>query len=91
MKKENRKAHRVVSLVVAMLLISVWVMPAHTCAETIHGATIHCVDVDEFETSALFVQEDASIVGLQVLSSCLSHLALIPQLLVFMVYRPPQA
>ena len=51
MKRENRKVRRVVFWVVAMLLLSVWAMPAHALAETKHGATIHCAEVDEFDTS----------------------------------------
>jgi hypothetical protein len=82
---------RVVSLVVAMLLISGLVMPAHACTETEPGATIHCADVDEFDTTPLLVHDGRLIVGLQVLSFSLSHLALIPQLSVFAIYRPPKA
>ena len=82
---------RVVSLVMMMLLLYAWVMPAHACTETEHGATIHCAEVDEFDTSALLVQDGAFIVGLQILSFSLSHLTLIPQLSVSTIYRPPQA
>jgi hypothetical protein len=91
MKRENRTVFRVVSLVVAMLLLSAWVLPAHACTETKHGAAIHCAEVEEFKTSALLVQEGAFIVGPQVLSCSRSHLTLIPQLTVFKIYRPPQA
>jgi hypothetical protein len=91
MKRENRTVLRVVFWVLAMLLLSVWVMPAHACAETKHGAAIHCAEVEEFETSALLVQEGALIVGPQFQSCSLSHLTLIPQLSVFTIYRPPQA
>jgi hypothetical protein len=91
MKKENRTVLRVVSLVVAMLLFSAWVMPAHACTETKPGATIHCAEVEEFETSALLVQDGAFIFGTQVLSCFLSHSTLIPQLSACKIYRPPQA
>jgi hypothetical protein len=91
MKRETRTVLRAVSLVVAMLLLSGWVMPAHACTETKHGATIHCAEVDEFETSCLLVQNGAFIVGSQVLSCSLYHLTLIPQLSVFTIYRPPQS
>ncbi len=91
MKRENRPVLRVVSLVVALLLLSGWVMPAHACTETKHGATIHCAEVDEFDTSALLVQGGAFIVGPQVPSCSLPHLTLMPQLSVSTIYRPPQA
>jgi hypothetical protein len=83
-------ASRALSLVVAILLIFVWAMPSHAFAETHQGATIHCADLDPFEASVLSVQDDAFIVGPQILSSFLPHLKLIPQLLVFTIYRPPQ-
>lgn len=91
MKRENRTVLRVVSLLVAMLLLSGWVMPAHACTETKYGATTHCAEMDEFEASALLVQDGAFIIGPQVLSGSMYHLTLIPQLLVFTIYRPPQA
>ncbi len=91
MTRENRTVLRVVSLVVAMLLFSGWVMPAHSCTETKQGAAIHCVEVPEFDTYALLVQDGIFIVGLQVLACSLSHFTLNPQLLVFTIYRPPQA
>ena len=91
MERENRTVLRVVSLVVAMLLLAGWVVPAHACTETKPGATIHCAEVDEFDTSALLVQNGAFIVGPQVLSCSQSHLTLIPQLSVSTIYRPPQA
>ncbi len=91
MKRENRKVRRVVFWVVAMLILSVWAMPAHALAETKQGAAIHCAEVDEFDTPALLIQDGAFIIEPQVLSCSLSHLTLIPQLLVFTIYRPPQA
>lgn len=91
MKRGNRTVLRVVFLVVAMQLLFVWVMPAHACAETKHGTTIHCAEVDEFDTSALLIKDGAFIVGPQVQSCSRSYLTLIPQLSVFTIYRPPQA
>jgi hypothetical protein len=91
MKSKNPIVRRLVSSVVTILIIAAWVMPAHICAEAKHGATIHCAEVDEFDTSALLVQDGAFIVGLQVLSCPRSHCALIPQLSVSTIYRPPKA
>jgi hypothetical protein len=81
---------RVISLVVALLLISGWVMPAHSCTETKQGATIHCAELPEFDTYALLVQDGTFIVGLRVLACSPSFLTLNPQLLVSIIYRPPQ-
>lgn len=89
-KEKNERLLRVVSLVVAMLLLSGWVMPVHYCTETTPGATIHCTEVPEFETYALLVQDVACIGGFQVQVCSLTHPALNPQVLVFTIYRPPQ-
>lgn len=91
MKSKNPTVRRLVSLVVTILIIAAWAMPAHVCSEAKHGATIHCAEVDEFDTSALLVQDGASIVGLQVISCPRSHLALVPQVSVSTIYRPPKA
>jgi hypothetical protein len=91
MARGNRTVIRVVSLVVAMLLFSGWVMPAHSCTETKQGAAIHCVEMPEFDTYALLVQDGIFIVRPQVIACSLSHFTLNPQMLVFTIYRPPQA
>jgi hypothetical protein len=91
MRRENHTVVRVVTLLVALVLLSGWVMPAHACTETKHMATMHCAEVDEFETSALLVRDGAFIFWPLIVTGSMSQLTLIPQLLVFTIYRPPQA
>jgi hypothetical protein len=91
LERENGTVLRVVSLLVAMLLLAGWVVPVHACTETKPGATIHCAEVDECDTSAVLVQDGAIIIGPQILPCSQSHLTLIPQLSVSTIYRPPQA